>query len=318
MPTEADIISFLREYQLTRDGESPWPSFNPQDFDRFHINWDVFFPSRRRSLSEGNNEWDVYGDDWRPEFEQGFMSSLEQALIADPPSSSELANMAESNLWDVCAWYEPIHYFSPDWGIFIRQECILAQALRIARFLSRSTRPSIGLARALVRASTYAYFLHEQYHHKVESLAFRLEVVERGPIYTPYDNQVYLPAKGTDDQLEEALANASVYRRLPTDPYERWISDAIVRVTLRYLVATFPYEPPGYRRAVDYLGQGVFEAGENLLHSRVHEATLKPAQPATEWLIATRLIQSLFKVTDNIWLLVTPGGRPILPTQPWP
>ena len=91
----------------------------------------------------------------------------------------------------------------------------MSQALRVARFIPKPARPSVGLARALVRASTYAYFLHEQYHHKVESLAIRLEVIERLPIYTRYDYKVYLPARGTDDQLEEALANASVYRRLP-------------------------------------------------------------------------------------------------------
>jgi len=145
-----------------------------------------------------------------------------------------------------------------------------------------------------------------------------LEVIERRPIYTSYDHNVYFPARGTDEQLEEALANASVYRRLPTDPYERWISEPIVEATLQYLLATFPHEPRGYRKAVNYVGAATFEAGENHLHGRVHEATLHPVQPASDWAIATRLMQSLFKVTDNIWVLITLGGRPILPTQPWP
>ena len=317
MPTEADIVSFLQEYQLTQRGESPWPSLNSQDLDALPLNWTVLFP-RHRSLVEGNNDWDVYDDNWEPEFEQEFMSGLEEALSLGPPADRELDGMAESNRWDTCAWYQPIHYFGPDWCICIRQDCILAQALRIARFLPKPARPSVGLARALVRASTYAYFLHEQYHHKVESLAIRLEVIERRPIYTSYDNKVYLPARGTDDQLEEALANASIYRRLPTDPYERWISEPIVEATLQYLLATFPHEPRGYRKAVNYLGVTSFEAGENRLHGRVHEATSHPVQPATDWAIATRLMQSLFKVTDKIWVLVTPGGRPILPSQPWP
>ncbi len=320
MPEENKIIGFLEKYELSRGGESPWPSFNQnsRNFERFLVDWDAFFPRRERSVSQGNYEWDIYGDNWLPEFGQDFLSALEEALGKGPPTEAEISQMAQSDRWDICAWYEPIHYYGPDWGIYVRMDCILSQALRIARFIPKPAPPTPNLARALVRASTYAYFLHEQYHHKVESLAIRLEVVDRHPIYVPYGHSVYLPAQGTDDQLEEALANADMYRRLPTDPYEVWISWPVLESTRNYLLATFPYEPAGYRKATNYLGVTLFEAGENLLHSRVHEATLKPAQPAAEWLIATRLMQSLFKVTDNIWLLVTPGGRPILPTQPWP
>jgi len=320
MPEVSEIISFLDKYELRRGGESPWPSFdqNSRNFERSLVDWDALFPPGERTERLGNYEWDMYGDDWVPEFGQDFLSALEKALSQAPPTETEIAQMAEANRWDVCAWYEPIHYYGSDWGIYVRMDCILSQALRVARFLRKPAPPSRSLARALVRASTYAYFLHEQYHHKVESLAIRLQVVERHPIYIPYTNHVYLPAQGTDDQLEEALANADIFRRLPTDPYEAWISSLVVKATRYYLSATFPHEPPGYRKAVSYLGVTLFEAGENLLHSRVHEATLKPTQPAADWLIATRLMQSLFRVTDNIWLLVTPGGRPMLPTQPWP
>ena len=318
MPTETDIISFLEKYQLIQRGRSPWPSYNPQDFEQYRIHWDALFPRNRRSIRDGNNDWDVYGDDWAEDLGERFQADLQQAVSAPPPTNEEIVNMAESNRWDTCAWYQPMHYFGLAWGICIRQDCIVSQALRLARFLLKPVRPSRGLSRALIRAATYALFLHEQYHHKVESLGIRLEVVEQRPIYTKYDHHVYLPAKGTDDQLEEALANANSYRRLSTDPYERWISEPIVYVTRQYMKATFPHEPPGYRMANQYLGTASFESGENLLHGRVHEATLHPVQSAADWAIATRLMQSLFKVTDHIWVLVTPGGKRYLPSQPWP
>ena len=29
-----------------------------------------------------------------------------------------------SGLFDFCAWYQPIHFFGYDWGIFVREDCI--------------------------------------------------------------------------------------------------------------------------------------------------------------------------------------------------
>jgi len=318
MPKADEVVAFLEKHKLVERGKSPWPSYNPREFERYRVDWDTLFPSPQRAIRDGDADWDMYGDDWTIEFGADFEQSLEEALSNGPPEEAEIGEMAESNEWDVCAWYQPMHYFGPDWGIYIRQDCLLSQAVRIARLLRRPAHLSRGLARALIRASVYAYFLHEQYHHKVESLAIRLEVVEQGRVYVPYVQRVYSPAIGTDHQLEEALANASCYRRLLDDPYRRWMSPPIVGATRSYLLATFGHEPPGYRMATKCLTDSPFQGAESLLHARVHEASLQPQQAASDWAIATRLIQSLFKVTDNIWLLVTPGGSAILPTQPWP
>ena len=35
-----------------------------------------------------------------------------------------------------------------------------------------------------------------------------------------------------------------------------------------------------------------------------------------EWSIATHMTQSLFKATDNIWVVVARGGKIVLPTVP--
>lgn len=318
MPTEVEIVSFFEKYGLLKSGQSPWPSFNPKGLERYRVDWNTLFPRRQRMTKNGEYEWDIYGDDWIPELGEEFQQDLEEAVSAHPPTKEEITEMAESNKWDTCAWYQPIHYFGYDWGIYVQQDCLLSQALRIARFLPKHVRPSRGLTHALIRASAYAYFLHEQYHHKVESLAIRLEVVKQATVYLSYHKKVYSPTMGSDRQLEEALANANSYHRLRTDPYERWISPPMVDVTRSYLRATFRYEPPGYRMAIRYLGITAFGKGENLLHARVHEASLQPKQPSSDWAIATRLIQSLFKVTDNIWMVITPGGRRIMPAQPWP
>ncbi|MBI4332977.1 MAG: hypothetical protein HY673_17050 [Chloroflexi bacterium] len=147
----------------------------------------------------------------------------------------------------------------------------------------------------------------------MECLGLRLHVVDRKSCYLPYDGMVYTPNIGKDTLLEEALANADAYYRLFTNPYLHWIGDPVMEATEDYLKATFPYCPAGYRRAVDYLDRDDFEDGENLLHAQVHECTLTPSQPHDEWEIATRMMQSMFKVTDNIYTIVPRGRKSILP-----
>ena len=43
-----------------------------------------------------------------------------------------------------------------------------------------------------------------------------------------------------------------------------------------------------------------------MLQAQIHEATLNPSQTVSEWDIASRMLQSTFKVTDYLWCIVTP------------
>ena len=205
------------------------------------------------------------------------------------------------------------------WGIFIRQDCVEQQAKHIFEFLKkRQTTPStpsgwISLAKSLLRASFAILFLHEHYHHKVECLGLRFHVVDRRASYTNYYRNVYDKCLHNDEQLEEALANADIYDRLTDSPYSKSLGADVVHATRNYLKWRFPHDPPGYRKAIEYLKQDQFDRGENLLHSRVHEAVLKPVQPSDEWNLAPRLMQSFFSIKSRIWSVVSKGSRSILP-----
>lgn len=316
---EDRIIDFLVKEKALRLGESPWPTYDEED-DVYNVDWNGLFPPVA-ALRDGDEEWDLFGDGWEVGFDADFLGEIEEAVGEDPPpSSSELSSGTEAGFggqWDTCAWYQPIHFFGLDWGIFIREDCVRRQAVWVARFVEPTARLSYGgktLAKALVRAATYAYFLHEHFHHKVECLGLRLHVVERTSRYLPYHSMVYQKAAGTDDQLEEALANANMYHRLGHQPYAKWISPPIRDALREYLRWSFPFNPPGYRRALDYLKKTDFDDGENLLQGQVKEATLQPVQPTADWDIAPRLMQSIFPVTSNIWTVVPKGQRSIFPT----
>jgi hypothetical protein len=202
-----------------------------------------------------------------------------------------------------------MHFFGHDWGIFIRRDCIRENSILVARFLPKGTPFTPTLLKALMRAGFAALFLHEQFHHKIESLGIRLHVVERSSRYGPYQKVVYRPTYGTDDNLEEALANADAYLRTQTSPYSVWMGKTVVSALQAYLRWRYPFDPPGYRKAVKYLTNGKLNRAVDLLHGQVQEALKKPVRPSEEWEVATRLHQSLFKVTDHLWEVV-PRGYP--------
>jgi hypothetical protein len=63
-------------------------------------------------------------------------------------------------------------------------------------------------------------YLHEAFHHKVESLAIRYEIVERKRRYLPYHARVVIPLlrQGSPQVLDEALAcRTSCSRKLDRD-----------------------------------------------------------------------------------------------------
>ncbi len=310
MPAIQKVVKFLEDNKALKKGGSPWPTYSDEhgEQQRYQIDWSKLFPPERRNRYQDREPWPT-DDDYEL---RKLASDIDEASYRGYPSDEELRTMASAQSWDTCAWYQPIHYSGFDWGIFIREGCIINQVRHISRFLSRPV-PG-GLLPRLIRASVYAYFLHEQYHHKVECLGLRLHVVDRKSRYLPYDAMVYTPSKNSDLLLEEALANADAFQRLWNEPYRSLIGDPVVRATQEYLAATFPYNPEGYRMARYYLTKDAFEAGENLLHGQMHEATLTPSQPTDEWEIATWLMRSMFRVTDNIWTIVPAGRRSILPT----
>lgn len=311
------IVEFLIREKCLRLGDSPWPSYGDDD-DVYQVDWDVLFPPQ--TPARDGEAWDLYGDDWEIEFDADLTGAIESNLGKGPPGENEELNTAPTDhaggKWDICAWYQPIHYFGYDWGIFIREDCVRRLVVQIARFMPKKSSLGYGphrLVKALIRAAIYVHFLHEQYHHKVECLGLRLHVVARASCYLAYHASVYQKAIGSDDLLEEALANADMYRRLGEQPYARWISRPVLDAVRRYLKWSFPFDPPGYRCAVNYLGRTAFSRAENLLHGQVKEAVLAPKQATTDWDIAPRLMQGFFSVKSDIWTVVGRGTTSVLP-----
>jgi predicted RNA binding protein YcfA (HicA-like mRNA interferase family) len=311
------IIDFLlRNNSLDLDA-SCWPRLENSD-GAVQIDWDFIFPKAGgRNL---NTDWWLNDDANLPiEDLQQLESILNEVLERQGRFSDDEIHGLLSNAagWDTAAWYQPIHFFGYDWGIFITEQSVRHTALMIARFITPSVlrkHPSHIWLKLLYRSALYIYFLHEQYHHKIECLGLRLHVVQRRSSYIPYHKLIYAGTKGTDGQLEESLANAESYLRLKDPPYRACIGPDVLSATKRYLAARFPIDPPGYRRASCYIKSDTFSRGENVLQAQVKELTLTPSQPTDEWDLAPNLVQSFLPITGDIWTVVPAGSASILPT----
>lgn len=219
---------------------------------------------------------------------------------------------------NICAWYCPIHFFGHGWGIYIREECVLHEALSIAQHVDWKAVAALKLSftatvRRLWRAAFYAMFLHEQFHHKVESLGFRLLVSSGKDLYRPYKWNVYRPTFLTPDCIEESLANADSYQRLDEPRYKGKLGGPFRKALRAHLRASFAAQPPGYKEGLNFLSDYLFQPALHNLQSRVKDGAITPTTPPKHWQVASDVIRSMMDITEEIYIVLPIWARPLFP-----
>ncbi len=264
--------------------------------------------------------WPADGDDLEaelPDYPDYWRQwALLRGIAQNKEANSGLSAVRREPPEPHCAWYCPIHYYGHAWGIYIRQSCILAAALEIAGHvewrkvkLSGITPWEIG--RQLLRGAFYALYLHEQFHHKVESLGFRLLVATGTDRYRRYKTAVYRPTFLTPNCLEESLANAESYRRVSEEHYKARQAEPF-RTALRfYLELSFGVQPPGYSEALNFLGETASASGQHRLQSLILDGKSPPNTPITHWSVAPDVIRALMNVDSEIYVIVPTGASPL-------
>lgn len=324
------LLSVLKEYGINPDADKETEStaevgdINPDDqIETISIN-----EISKHLNSENENSIREFPN--RPEsFELEIeMEGLENENVRSSKKESYISGLKDKR-WDKeshnpCAWYKPAHYFGSSMGIYIRQDCIPWIARNIMLFskgtLHGGSRKST-LADHFQFAALIYLFLHEQHHHKVESLGFRALITTGLDKYRPYKTHVYRKTFWTDDCLEESLANAESYRRLTERKYKKALHPVAWDALRNYLAATMPFGPPGYRMGVDYFNNTNYRRGISLQQCLMIHGKLPPSGGFKtfplphHWGIAPYMNKALFDISDEVYFVIPSGSRCSFPVK---
>lgn len=294
-----EMIRTLDNYGLTGvPTETEYPQ-GTDGWDSYPVPWDdVLVDDRRlndRSVDVNQDANDPRGS-WSATGQAIREIAVRNAHVSPPPDV------------DALAWYLPFHYFALDWGIYVKEQSILEIA---ALIYVRMGQPQMTakLSQDLCRMSLTVLYLHEAFHHKVESFATRLEMATLTPVYRSYKNNVVKVVRNTDSHLEEAVACAEMLVRLDEVAYRKGVANQTRQATKKFLQAWIPQLNPGYRLGLEHLD----DESKWILQSQVAEGSEIPTRPFTDWALADNMLRGFFDKDSIAYVIVPVGAKPIVP-----
>ncbi|MDA2989083.1 MAG: hypothetical protein O2815_08410 [Actinomycetota bacterium] len=292
------LIETLDAYGFTNRAPSPWRGEEPDDWDAYPVEIGDLPDFGRDRAPVDNN--DAFGGSL------GAWDSLGDRIFGQ---SRKPERLPPPGAVDALAWYLPFHCYGPDWGIYIKEDEVLNLAAHVKSRLGGGP-PKPDETQQLCRVALSILYLHEAFHHKIESFATRLEISRLSAVYLRYDEHVFRPLLGTDSVLEEALACFEMHLRLRTEKsFHGNVRADIKEAALSFLTDWIPYLPPGYRRGLDrHLPR---ELG--VLMSQVAEGRVTPSQSPNDWNIASHMIRGLFNQGLVAHVVVPVGTKPTIP-----
>lgn len=301
------LVAYLNDLDDAEPGESAGePEGDLSEADKlWHVDW-----SRLLKLAEDLGSIENLIGSWA---DAQLPDGLAPGTIVGPRQQAARGAIN----WNRCAWYSSITFHGHGFGIFIRQDCLVRLAHDLGPWvLNPGHRVTPFDTYRLLASAFFHFFLHEQFHHKVETFGVRLAVTEKRAAYATYSRRAYQPARQSNPGLllEEALACSESYRRLDEDRYARVLGRQVIARTRDFLDVLFPIMPAGYDRAPDYLAGIKFDAGEAELQAAVQEATSTPSKGWERWHLATFMLRSMYTIESRIWTVVPAGSVSVLPT----
>lgn len=102
---------------------------------------------------------------------------------------------------DAIGFYIPFHYLPASWGIYL----IVEELDKLTSFIHQQA-PLATQDQARKAAMLFVYY-HEAYHHKIEMLGTRIELLSRRPCYKTDVESFYREGQQSDTCIEETAAN---------------------------------------------------------------------------------------------------------------
>lgn len=199
--------------------------------------------------------------------------------------------------FEVLAWYQPIHFYGENWGIFYKEEAIVRIAKNVfARInLKFTTLSPEMLIHQSIFAAIQILYLHEVYHHQVEAFAIRNHLVTNRCSYETYSNNVFWGTRNATPHLcrEEALCHANALRKINqalSGKLSKEVSSSAKLTTLQIInTGVGPYAGAGFLTS-----EPDFTIAESHLKSQIQEGIVTPAGETTRWKLENKLLSPLF------------------------
>lgn len=235
-------------------------------------------------------------------------------LDLGPVLIDELSELGKSRIvlppnFEVWAWYQPIHFYGEAWGIYLKEEALKIISARIWNGLSKLSKSNAEVPQCIF-AAYKILFLHEQYHHKVESFSIRSHIFLRNCTYLKYEREVFAKTRLSNPLFcrEEALCHAFARREIQSrlrGAVSKEVSSAAV-VVLDEIIqdSTGPYVG-----ADSLLHDSDFSLAQAHLQSQIQEGEINPTRISKDWNLDKHLIDPIIS-KNLIPTYLVPATKP--------
>lgn len=201
---------------------------------------------------------------------------------------------------DALAFYLPFHFYYPDlWGIYITLEGV-GRLMRYLRAHSGFDWGEMGwkLSQRKAEASARLFlYYHEAFHHNVESMATRLEITHRQPLYRRGFLNLSRRTFLTSEATEEALANAYAFKKVSQVFKKKGWSTDVIQSGLRQYIND---QPPGYNRGMEFVKDDAFvEKRNEFAEANLRESLPLRKKEKTLWNLFTYAFYGICKINSH-------------------
>lgn len=213
--------------------------------------------------------------------------------------------------FEVWAWYQPLHFYGECWGIYIKEEAIKEIASRIFSqiHLAHSLSPYRLISESIYSAFQILY-LHELYHHKVESFAIRSHITTQVCTFMQYESKVFRATRTANPSAckEEALCHAFARTQLP-EKLRGKVSRDVVNAAVNTCQEILDSAAGPYAGASIFLNEEDFVNAQSYLQNQIQEGSVVPVRSDNAWKLDPKLISPLFSVL-SIPCFIVPKSSP--------
>lgn len=206
-------------------------------------------------------------------------------------------------------FYRPFHFFKEKHGIFIKINGQRSYIRELSTRLLANPRlyGNVDIRSCYLISKSFTFF-HEFYHHKIESLATRLEITTRLPHYTKGFHCLYCNTYGTDDCLEETFAQVYAYYKTLDylKPYLNLIGITQTQLKLILKKEVIEKSPAGYNKAAKIISDTKKDADS--LENYFFECLLRYSYKLNHG-------ENISYLNESYWDLFTHATHPFIQTD---